>query len=361
MAPVIRRLKDSRQHHVRVCLTGQHMDLVDPIMELFGIESDYTFNAMNEASGPQQLTAKVMKDVTSALKDFKPHLILVHGDTTSALAAALAAFYMKVPIGHVEAGLRTESITSPWPEECNRRLISVMCDIHFAPTKNAFNSLLNEGVSSKKIHITGNTVIDALYQAIDILESDVQNTVAFCARYPIFKSDKRIILVTAHRRENIGSGIDDICNALLELNQKLPEHQILLPAHPNPAVREHFLAKIDGFNGISILPPFDYIDFVLAMNRAEIILTDSGGIQEEAPSLNIPVLVLRDVTERPEAISAGTAQLVGTNTRKIVKTVLELVEDTKKYKKISSKKNPFGDGNASLIIERALTKWTMIN
>ena len=360
MAPVILCLRESSQHEVKVCLTGQHMDLVTPIVSLFDIVADYTFSAMIEATGPQELTSVVMRDVTKVIEEFKPELVLVHGDTTSSLASALAAFYMKVAIGHVEAGLRTESITSPWPEECNRRLISVMADIHFAPTKNAYQSLLLEGIPSTKIHITGNTVIDALYQARDIVKNDLRITKSFYERYPIFNGEKKIILVTAHRRENIGSGISGICDALLELNKKLPGHHIILPSHPNPEVREHFLAKLGGVDGISILPPFDYIDFVIAMKITDIILTDSGGIQEEAPSFNIPVLVLREVTERPEAVSAGTALLVGTDTKKIVRAVIELVSDTTKYQKISDKKNPYGNGTAAKAIERTLSDWIKI-
>lgn len=357
MAPLINHLKNFSKYDLKVCFTGQHLDLVTPILTLFNIKPDYNFQAMNEANGPKELTSIVMRDITKVIEDFHPEMVLVHGDTTSSLASALAAFYMKVPVGHVEAGLRTESISSPWPEECNRRLISVISDIHFAPTQNAHKSLIKEGVCKNKIHITGNTVIDALYEANDILERDIKSIESFNKRYPIFNDERKVILVTAHRRENIGTGIDDICNALLELNQKLTDYQIVLPSHPNPQVRDHLLDKLDGINGINVLPPFNYIDFVIAMKKTNIILTDSGGIQEEAPSLDVPVLVLRDVTERPEAVLAGTAIVVGTDTKRIVKEVLDLALDNKKYQKVSSKKNPYGDGTASIKIENAIENW----
>ncbi len=360
MAPVITSLKASSRHEVKVCLTGQHMDLVTPIMSLFNIAADYSFEAMSEAAGPQELTSVVMRDVTKVIEEFRPDLVLVHGDTTSSLASALAAFYMKVAIGHVEAGLRTESIMAPWPEECNRRLISVMTDIHFAPTENAYQALLKEGICPSKIHITGNTVIDALFATRDIIHNDNGISKSFRDKYPIFNEDKRFILVTAHRRENIGSGIKGICDALLELNKSLPGHQIILPSHPNPVVRDHFLAKLGNVNGISVLPPLDYTDFVIAMGVADIILTDSGGIQEEAPSFNVPVLVLRDQTERPEAVSAGTALLVGTETGKIVQAVMELTSDSKKYEKISKAQNPYGNGTAASAIEAILAEWLRI-
>ena len=355
MAPLVNQLRENPQIISKVCVTGQHREMLDQVLSLFEIEPDYDLNIMKESQTLQGITTSIIEKLTPVLEEFKPHYILVHGDTTTTFAASLAAFYQKIPVGHVEAGLRTQNIYSPWPEEANRCLTSMLTSLHFAPTENAKNNLIAENKKPEGIIITGNTVIDALLIVTEKLKSPTLKTqMEEC--FPFTKNDKKIILITAHRRENHGDGIKNIGLAILELAQKYTEFEFVLPLHLNPNVRRPLLEMLSGIENVHLIEPQEYLPFVYLMSCSHIILSDSGGVQEEAPSLGKPVLVMRDTTERPEAVAAGTVKLVGSDTDTIVKEFSLLMDNPYLYEKMSMAKNPYGDGMASHRIVETLLK-----
>ena len=353
MAPVIKIL---HQHFgndcAKVCVTGQHRSMLDQILELFAIKPDYDLNIMRRNQSLTDITAHILKKLRIVFKEFQPDMILVHGDTTTTLAASLAAFYEKIPVSHVEAGLRSNNIYSPWPEELNRRITSMVSEHHFAPTQLAAENLYRAGIAEIKITITGNTVIDALLQTHEKLTQDLNLVAKMRHEFSFLDPNKKIILVTGHRRENFGEGFQHICEALATLSLH-PDVQIVYPVHLNPNVQKPVQNLLASYKNIFLIPPLDYLPFVYLMERSYLILTDSGGIQEEAPSLGKPVLIMRNVTERPEGITAGTALLVGTDKNKIVAETTNLLENSERYQQMSLAHNPYGDGKASL---RILTK-----
>ena len=345
MAPLVNQLRENPQIISKVCVTGQHREMLDQVLSLFEIEPDYDLNIMKESQTLQGITTSIIEKLTPVLD----------GDTTTTFAASLAAFYQKIPVGHVEAGLRTQNIYSPWPEEANRCLTSMLTSLHFAPTETAKNNLIAENKKPEGIIITGNTVIDALLIVTEKLKSPTLKTqMEEC--FPFTKNDKKIILITAHRRENHGDGIKNIGLAILELAQKYTEFEFVLPLHLNPNVRRPLLEMLSGIENVHLIEPQEYLPFVYLMSCSHIILSDSGGVQEEAPSLGKPVLVMRDTTERPEAVAAGTVKLVGSDTDTIVKEFSLLMDNPYLYEKMSMAKNPYGDGMASHRIVETLLK-----
>ncbi|MEN2984998.1 MAG: UDP-N-acetylglucosamine 2-epimerase (non-hydrolyzing) [Dictyoglomaceae bacterium] len=346
MAPVAYALKNSQFFETQIILTAQHRELLDQVMNLFNLASDYDLNIMEEGQSLTDITTRVLKGLDKIWDKDKPDMILVHGDTTTTFSASLSAFYKKIPIAHVEAGLRTYNKYQPYPEEMNRRLTGVLADLHFAPTKTAKENLLKENVPKENIFITGNTVIDTfLYTYKNLGDFRPRN---------INLLDGKMILVTAHRRENWGEPLKNIALALKEILENFPDVYIVFPMHPNPIIRKAFLPILGDSKRAILTSPVDYRTMVYLIANSYIILSDSGGIQEEAPSLGKPVLVLREVTERPEAVKAGTVKLVGTNKDNIVKELSELLENEESYKKMSSAINPYGDGKASLRIVEIL-------
>ena len=345
MAPLVLRLRQSLE--VKVCVTGQHREMLDQVLGLFQIVPDYDLNLMKPNQNLANLTAEVLNGVTQILQKRKFDWVLVQGDTTSTMAGAMAAFYQKVRVGHVEAGLRTYNLNSPFPEELNRQVTSKMAQLHFAPTAESKQNLLKEGFSENNISITGNTVIDALHW---VLEHSTPLDLAL----PIDLQQSRMILVTGHRRENFGEGFQQICEALQTIALQQPDVQIVYPVHLNPNVLEPVNRILSNLPNIHLLEPLEYPQFVHLMNQSALILTDSGGVQEEAPSLGKPVLVMRDTTERPEAVQAGTVKLVGANQRTIVDETIRLLNDSEAYRKMAFAHNPYGDGTASNKIMDAL-------
>ena len=356
MAPVINQLKfyDNSQFDVKVCVTAQHREMLDQVLELFEIKPDYDLNIMQEAQDLYDITTNVLQGIKKVLEDFKPDIVLVHGDTTTTSATSLAAFYKKIKVGHIEAGLRTYDIYSPYPEEANRQITGVLANYHFAPTKDAQKNLTRENKEEKNIIITGNTVIDALFLTLNKIKQDknLKEKIVKKIELSINNSqfsilNSQFILVTAHRRENFGKGFLNICKALKEIALKHPKVAIIYPVHLNPNVQEPVFKLLSNINNIFLIEPLQYEEFVYLMSKAYFIITDSGGIQEEAPSLGKPVLVLRDTTERPEALKAGTVKLVGVDKDKIVKEATNLLNSKKEYEKMSKAHNPYGDGKAS--------------
>ena len=345
MAPLVLRLRQSLE--VKVCVTGQHREMLDQVLGLFQIVPDYDLNLMKPNQNLANLTAEVLNGVTQILQKRKFDWVLVQGDTTSTMAGAMAAFYQKVRVGHVEAGLRTYNLNSPFPEELNRQVTSKMAQLHFAPTAESKQNLLKEGFSENNISITGNTVIDALHW---VLEHSTPLDLAL----PIDLQQSRMILVTGHRRENFGEGFQQICEALQTIALQQPDVQIVYPVHLNPNVLEPVNRILSNLQNIHLLEPLEYPQFVHLMNQSALILTDSGGVQEEAPSLGKPVLVMRDTTERPEGVQAGTVKLVGANQRTIVDETIRLLNDSEAYRKMAFAHNPYGDGTASNKIMDAL-------
>jgi len=342
LAPVIKELERHSDKFIsRVCVTAQHREMLDPFLQLFDIKPDWDLDIMKPNQSLFDVTVSVLSKLRPILEQENPDVVLVQGDTTTAFVAALAAFYLKIKIGHVEAGLRTADKYNPFPEEINRRLISHLADVHFAPTDRARKNLLAEGVDESMIFVTGNTVIDALFM---ILERTNPHD---CSPPIPFDPNHKLILVTAHRRESFGEGLISICQALIEIIQRVPNVEVVYPVHLNPNVRSAVKRYLTGVDRIHLIEPLDYVSFVHLMNQAYLILTDSGGIQEEAPSLGKPVLVLRKVSERPEAIEAGAAKLVGTDAKSIVEETLLLLEDEREYSKMANATNPFGDGHAA--------------
>lgn len=347
MAPLVNQLRNERNVRLAVCVTAQHRQMLDQVLEIFEIKPDYDLDVMKSRQDLTDLTTAILSRLTLVFDEFCPELVLVHGDTTTTMAGSIAAFYRKIPIGHVEAGLRTTSIDSPWPEEGNRRITGILATHHFAPTKNAVTNLVKEGHDSKRVYLTGNTVIDALYFIADKIKSNTNLREGLDRKFSSLINGRKLILVTGHRRENFGAGIENICEALLTISKTYKECQIVYPAHLNPNVSETILKKLGSHDNILVTPPQDYVSFVYLLQKAFIVLTDSGGIQEEAPALGKPVLVMRNDTERPEAIEAGTAILVGTNATEIVSHVGRLLNDTELYRQMSNAINPYGDGHAS--------------
>lgn len=358
MAPLVKALqKDTEHFETRVCVTAQHRQMLDQVLEVFGITPEYDLNIMAPNQDLYDITAKVLLGLREVLKDFRPDTVLVHGDTTTSMAASLAAFYMQIPVGHVEAGLRTYNMLSPWPEEMNRQVTDRICTYYFAPTEQSRANLLQENVDAKKIFITGNTVIDALLMAVDIISTTagVKEKMAKELQEKGYTvGDREYILVTGHRRENFGDGFLHICKAIKELAALHPEMDIVYPVHLNPNVQKPVYELLSGLSNVYLISPLDYLPFIYAMQHSTLLLTDSGGVQEEAPSLGKPVLVMRDTTERPEAVEAGTVKLVGTNAEAIVSNVTALLQDKEMYKRMSETHNPYGDGQACERIIAAL-------
>lgn len=347
MAPLALKLQQFEQDfETKVCVTGQHRQMLDQVLELFNLKPDFDLNLMKPGQTLFDVTSGVLKGLEQVFNIWTPDLILVHGDTATTFAASLAAYYHKIKIGHVEAGLRTGDLYSPWPEEANRQLTGVLANYHFAPTQSSYENLIKENVKSAEIIVTGNTVIDALLQVKQKVEQDHVLVQKFEQIFSFLDVNKKLILVTGHRRENFGQGFLNICTALANLAKKYPDIQIVYPVHLNPNVQQPVNELLAGIDNIFLIDPQDYLPFVYLMNRSYLILTDSGGIQEEAPSLGKPVLVMRDTTERPEAVSAGTVRLVGTDVDTIENSVVELLENEAVYTKMAESHNPYGDGTA---------------
>lgn len=350
MAPVIQELeRHPSLFQSVVCVTAQHRQMLDQVLNLFDIRPDDDLDIMRPKQDLFDVTCNVLQGLKKVLVAQKPDLVMVHGDTTTAMAASLAAFYCQIRVGHVEAGLRTHNKYAPFPEELNRRLAGVLSDLHFAPTESARQNLLREGVGAERIVVTGNTVIDALQIVASRLSQDAALRQSMDARFAFLDSGKRLILVTGHRRENFGFGFESICQALADIAQRFDQVEILYPVHLNPQVQEPVQRLLgDGALGnIHLIEPVDYLPFVYLMNRAHFIITDSGGVQEEAPALGKPVLVMRDTTERPEAVAAGTVRLVGADRARIVAEAALLLEDDTAYRQMTHAHNPYGDGSAA--------------
>ncbi|WP_019676471.1 non-hydrolyzing UDP-N-acetylglucosamine 2-epimerase [Arsukibacterium perlucidum] len=354
MAPLVNLLKDDSEIDSRVCVTGQHREMLDQVLSLFAIEPEYDLAIMKSGQDLYDVTTSILLKIKPVLRDFQPDIVLVHGDTSTTFAAALACYYEKIAVGHVEAGLRTGNIYSPWPEEANRKLTGAITSLHFAPTDTSAANLLAENVAASTIVVTGNTVIDALLQVVSKIGQDEKLNTAFAKQFPYGQHGRRLILVTGHRRESFGDGFEQICAALAELAKAFPDCDIVYPVHLNPNVREPVFRLLSDVSNVHLIPPQDYLPFVYLMSNATIVLTDSGGIQEEAPSLGKPVLVMRDTTERPEAVSAGTVKLVGTDRQKIVEQVSRLLTDNEYYQSMSFAHNPYGDGKACQRIVTAI-------
>mgnify|MGYP006128027965 CR=1 FL=1 len=347
MAPLYLALKsDLENFETRLCVTGQHREMLDQVLELFEIKSDFDLNIMTSSQSLNQIMASVVVDLKAIFDDENPDLVLVHGDTATSFAAALAAFYNQIPVAHIEAGLRTGNILSPWPEEANRKLTSAITKYHFAPTESSRENLLRENIDGASISVTGNTVIDALFLVREKLQNGDGIKDHLLDQFKFLDFDKKLILVTGHRRESFGSGFERICGALKSVSQNNPDVQIIYPVHLNPNVQEPVNRVLKGLKNIFLVEPLEYLPFVYLMDRSYIILTDSGGIQEEAPSLGKPVLVMRDTTERPEAVASGTVKLVGTDADLIVGEIESLLSDNEKYLSMSEAHNPYGDGHA---------------
>jgi UDP-N-acetylglucosamine 2-epimerase (non-hydrolysing) len=346
MAPVIKALQAAPGIEAAVCVTAQHRDMLDQVLSLFSISPEFDLDIMRTNQDLTHITSAVLIGLGDVLDSYRPDRILVHGDTTTTFAASLAAFYRKIPVGHVEAGLRTGNVFAPWPEEMNRRLCDSIADIHFAPTDSAARNLEAEGYTADTIVITGNTVIDALLEVTARLKNEAPLQAELAGQFPFLDAGRRLILVTGHRRENFGQGFEDICQALADIGQR-EDVQIVYPVHLNPNVQGPVNRLLKDKPGIHLIEPLDYLPFVYLMDRSYLVITDSGGIQEEAPSLGKPVLVMRDVTERPEAVDAGTVKLVGTDKGMIVRECERLLDDGEAYEVMSRAHNPYGDGKAS--------------
>ncbi|MDB9822388.1 UDP-N-acetylglucosamine 2-epimerase (non-hydrolyzing) [Deltaproteobacteria bacterium] len=358
MAPLVLQLREKPEFEISVCVTAQHRQMLDQVLELFGIRQDYDLDIMTQDQDLFDVTSRTLMGLRDILNEVKPGLVLVHGDTTTTMAASLSAFYMQIPVGHVEAGLRTKDKYAPFPEEMDRKLTGSIADFHFAPTETSRQNLLDEGVLPDRIFVTGNTVIDALFLAVSKLSNSRRLQKESSSKFPFLSENDKMLFVTGHRRENFGEGLANICYSLIDISNKFPDLKIVYPAHMNPNVMNPLneIIGVSGCENIHIIEPVDYLAAVYLMQRSYLILTDSGGIQEEAPSLGKPVLVMRDVTERPEAVTAGTVRLVGSNRSLIVKEVSLLMENSKEYERMSMAHNPYGDGIASEKICEILTK-----
>jgi len=346
MAPVVKALRSHPKIEAKVCVTAQHREMLDQVLRLFEIRPEIDLNVMRSGQSLTDITTAVLQSLQGVLAAEKPERVLVHGDTTTTLAASLAAFYQRIPVGHVEAGLRTGNIYAPWPEEINRRVADAVSDLHFAPTELSAANLRAERVPAEGIVVTGNTVIDALLVVVERLRADREFRERAAQGLPRLDAERKLVLVTGHRRENFGAGFDRICEALAELARR-PDVEIVYPVHLNPNVREPVKRILGGLGNVHLIEPLDYLPFVYLMERSHLIVTDSGGVQEEAPSLGKPVLVMRETTERPEAVEAGTVKLVGTDRERIVAETVRLLDDAQAYRTMSMAHNPYGDGKAS--------------
>lgn len=367
MAPLVKAFqKDTDNFQTIVCVTGQHREMLDQVLDIFEITPDYDLNIMKQGQDLYDVTARVLTGLRDVLKESHPDIVLVHGDTTTSMAAALAAFYQQIPVGHVEAGLRTHNIYSPWPEEINRQLTGRIATYHFAPTPLSKRNLLAEGVAEEQIFVTGNSVIDALYWVVDKIKHNDKlqkelEKVLYKANYDVRRLDsgRKLVLITGHRRENFGEGFISMCKAIKTLTEKYPGVDFVYPMHLNPNVRrpihEVFGEDLSDLNNMFFIEPLEYLSFVYLMEKSTLVLTDSGGIQEEAPGLGKPVLVMRDTTERPEALEAGTVKLVGTDYDNIVNEVSRLLDDEVYYDKMSKAVNPYGDGRSCRRIVKELS------
>ncbi|WP_233077987.1 non-hydrolyzing UDP-N-acetylglucosamine 2-epimerase [Rheinheimera soli] len=346
MAPLVNLLKETSGIESKVCVTGQHREMLDQVLKLFNIVPDYDLAIMKAGQDLYDVTTSILLNIKPVLRDFKPDIVLVHGDTSTTFSAALACYYEKTAVGHVEAGLRTGNIYSPWPEEANRKLTGALTKLHFAPTETSKQNLLKENIDAAGIVVTGNTVIDALYQVVAKIDGDANLTKNFEQQFPYGLNGRRLVLVTGHRRESFGDGFEQICAGLKQIAQQFPDTDVVYPVHLNPNVREPVFRLLSDTSNVHLIEPQDYLPFVYLMSRSTLVLTDSGGIQEEAPSLGKPVLVMRDTTERPEAVTAGTVKLVGTDADVIVREVSRLLTDKAYYEQMSYAHNPYGDGKA---------------
>lgn len=354
MAPVVKAFAQEAGHDTIVVVTAQHREMLDQVLGLFAIVPDEDLDVMKEGQALPDLFARILTGMSSVIARHRPDIVLVHGDTSTTFATALAAFYNKVRVGHVEAGLRTGNLWSPWPEEANRCLTAPLSSLHFSPTERSRLNLLAEGVDNDSIEVTGNTVIDALIDVAERIESDKALAIDLKRRLPFLRPDLRVVLVTGHRRESFGSGFEQICHALRTLAER-GDVQVVYPVHLNPNVQEPVNRILAGVQNVVLIEPQDYLPFVYLMSRAYLIITDSGGVQEEAPSLGKPVLVMRETTERPEAVEAGTVRLVGTSSGRIVAEAFRLLDDASAYAEMSRAHNPYGDGSASArIVQRVL-------
>ena len=356
MAPLAKTIGADPRFEGVICVTGQHREMLDQVTSLFGLTPKHDLRVMKAGQDLYGVTAAILTGMKPVLEVERPDIVLVHGDTATTLAATLAAYYARIPVGHVEAGLRTGNIYSPWPEEGNRRIAGALARRHFAPTETAREALLNEGIPGGRITVTGNTVIDALMEIVGRFDTQPELNREIAGRFDFLHSQRRLILVTGHRRESFGGGFERICTALARIAEQFDDVDIVYPMHLNPNVREPVTRLLGRHRNVHLIEPQDYLPFVWLMNRATFIITDSGGIQEEAPSLGKPVLVMRDTTERPEALAAGTVRLVGTDTDRIVRLATELLTDAGAYREMSVAHNPYGDGKAVGRILDALTE-----
>lgn len=356
MAPVVNALESDFRFDAKVCVTAQHREMLDQVMNLFNIKAHYDLDIMKPNQTLNDITASILINLKPILEDFKPDIVLVHGDTATTFAASLAAYYQQIDVGHVEAGLRTGDLYSPWPEEANRKLTSSLARYHFAPTSKSKENLLSEGIPKTNIVITGNTVIDALFLVKDKLSNTDSISHSMSSMFDYLDPNKKLILVTGHRRESFGDGFERICKALSVIAHKHHDVQVLYPVHLNPNVQKPVKKYLKGLTNVFLIEPQQYLPFCYLMDRSFIILTDSGGIQEEAPSLGKPVLVMRETTERPEAVEAGTVKLVGTDIEKIISQVTLLLSNDSEYNKMSRAYNPYGDGMASTRLVEFLAK-----
>ena len=360
MAPLVKAFEEYKlDFDVKVCVTAQHREMLDQVLDIFEIVPDYDLNIMKAGQDLYDVTSNVLLGMRDVLEDFAPNVVLVHGDTSTTSITSLASFYQKIAVGHIEAGLRTGDIYSPWPEEANRQIVGVLANYHFAPTVTSQKNLLRENKNPNSIVVTGNTVIDALLLALKKIEEDIElqeKIVNQIERSNYYISNRRVVLVTGHRRENFGQGFIDICKALKTLAIDNPAIDIVYPVHLNPNVQRPVKELLSDIPNVYLIEPLQYESFIYLMNRAYFIITDSGGVQEEAPSLGKPVLVMRNTTERPEAVEAGTVKLVGTDTKKIVEEAQRLLDDDRAYKQMSHAHNPYGDGTACINIIEFLRK-----
>ncbi len=355
MAPVIKTLNS--EFDVNVCVTSQHREMMDQVLNIFDIEPNYDLNIMKSGQDLYDITSKILIGMKKVLSECAPDIVLVHGDTSTTMAAAISAFYAGIPIGHIEAGLRTNNLKAPFPEEFNRKITSVITDIHFAPTEQAYQNLIKEGVDKDSISITGNTVIDALHLVLNkARENNYPHALIEQCKFLENDTNKQFILITGHRRENFGSGFEQICKGIALAAKNFPDINFIYPVHLNPNVQEPVRRILSSVKNIFLVEPLEYLPFIKLMDKSYFILTDSGGIQEEAPSLGKPVLVMRDETERPEAVDAGTVKLIGTDHKNIFSNIKLLIEDKKVYEKMSKAHNPFGDGTACFKIKEILRK-----
>lgn len=346
MAPVVKALAADSSFDAKVCVTAQHRQMLDQVLDIFDIHPDFDLDLMKTGQDLSDITSNVLIGMREVYKQWLPDIILVHGDTTTTLAASLSAYYAKVKVGHIEAGLRTHNKYSPWPEEMNRRVAGAVADLHFAPTEMAHANLLREGTAPEIIHTTGNTVIDALLDVVDRVRADAALKARFEAQFDFLVPEKRLVLVTGHRRENFGAGFESICTALRDIASR-GDVQVVYPVHLNPNVQEPVRRILSGVSDVHLIAPQDYLPFVYLMDCSTLLITDSGGVQEEAPSLGKPVLVMRDTTERPEAVDAGTVKLVGTDHAAIVREANRLLDDSAAYEAMARAHNPYGDGQAA--------------